>query len=89
VTLCQQSDSGEVVPVSALLRAAADDREAVERERDEWRKRAEDAEARQQDVARTMYRRGYLAGRASQRRGDPAVTNPERHARGEARRLLA
>jgi hypothetical protein len=86
--LIDQSEHAELVPTSALLRAAADDLEAVERERDEWRKRAEDAEAQQQEIARTMYRRGYLAGRSSQRRGDPAVTNPERHARGEARRLL-
>jgi hypothetical protein len=43
---------------------------------------------REQEVARMMYRRGYLAGRNSKRRGDLAVSNPERLARGEARRLM-
>ena len=49
--------------------------------------RAEFAE-RERETARVMYRRGYLAGHAARRRGAPAVTNPERHARGELRELL-
>lgn len=40
------------------------------------------------DVARRMYRRGYLAGRAAQRRGAALTTAPERHARGELRTML-
>jgi hypothetical protein len=44
---------------------------------------------RERDIARRMYRRGYLAGRAAQRRGAMVITNPERHARGELREILA
>lgn len=61
----------------------------LEAERDHLAARVRELEAHQSDVARRMYRRGYLAGRAAQRRGAPAVTNPERHARGEARELTA
>lgn len=43
---------------------------------------------REAEIARTMYRKGYRAGRAAVRRGAPAVTNPERHARGDLRRML-
>jgi hypothetical protein len=37
---------------------------------------------------RAAYRRGYHAGRAAQRRGAPAVDDPERHARGWIRKAL-
>jgi hypothetical protein len=40
------------------------------------------------DVVRRAYRRGYLTGRAAQRRGEPAVTNPERQARGWVRQAV-
>lgn len=69
---------------SALVAAAAYDMEQLEAERDQWRRVAQEA----QEMGVTMYRKGYLAGRAAKRRGDPAVTNPERHARSETRRLL-
>jgi hypothetical protein len=41
------------------------------------------------EAIRAAYRRGYFAGRASQRRGAPAVDEPERHARGWIREALA
>jgi ribosomal protein L13 len=41
------------------------------------------------EAVRAAYRRGYYAGRASQRRGAPAVPDPERHARGWIREVLA
>jgi len=41
------------------------------------------------EAIRAAYRRGYYAGRASQRRGAPATPNPERHARGWIREALA
>lgn len=44
--------------------------------------------AHQAEVGRKLYRRGYLAGRAAQRRGAPSTSAPERHARGETRELL-
>lgn len=44
---------------------------------------------READMIRRAYRRGYIAGRASQRRGAPAVTNPERAARTWVRETLA
>jgi hypothetical protein len=53
--------------------------------RAEFQRRATEREA---DLARRMYRKGYLAGRSSQKRGQVQVTNPERHARGDDRRLL-
>lgn len=65
-----------------LLRAAAQTVEAVEAERDA----ALALVANSHEAARKMYRRGYLAGRASV--GRTAVTNPERHARGEARQIM-
>ncbi|MGI9097031.1 MAG: hypothetical protein ACR2H2_00780 [Solirubrobacteraceae bacterium] len=40
------------------------------------------------EAIRAAYRRGYFAGRASQRRGAPAVDDPERHARGWIRKAL-
>jgi hypothetical protein len=40
------------------------------------------------EAIRAAYRRGYFAGRASQRRGAPAVDDPERHARGWIREVL-
>lgn len=43
---------------------------------------------REAEIARRMYRRGYHAGRASARRGAPAVTNPESAAQGELRDIL-
>jgi hypothetical protein len=41
------------------------------------------------EAIRAAYRRGYFAGRASQRRGAPAIDDPERHARGWIREVLA
>jgi hypothetical protein len=41
------------------------------------------------EVVRAAYRRGYFAGRASQRRGAAEVADPERHARGWVREVLA
>ena len=41
------------------------------------------------EAVRAAYRRGYYAGRASQRRGAPAVDDPERRARGWVREVLA
>ena len=41
------------------------------------------------EAVRAAYRRGYFAGRASQRRGAAAVDDPERHARGWIREVLA
>jgi hypothetical protein len=41
------------------------------------------------EAIRAAYRRGYFAGRAAQRRGAPAVEDPERHARGWIRKALA
>jgi hypothetical protein len=40
------------------------------------------------EAIRAAYRRGYFAGRAAQRRGAPAVEDPERHARGWIREAL-
>lgn len=57
-------------------------------ERDEALVRLAEAEQREQDIARRMYRRGYLAGRAAKRRGEPAVTNPESRGRRETREML-
>lgn len=68
---------------SRLLRAAADDLEAMEAERDHWKQCAADLAAEGVEAQRKAYRRGYLAGRSSMQRGAPAVTNPERRARGE------
>jgi hypothetical protein len=41
------------------------------------------------ETVRAAYRRGYFAGRASQRRGAAEVADPERHARGWIREVLA
>lgn len=64
----------------------------LRRERDEAIARADRIEAeaieRQTTIARRMYRRGYLTGRASVRRGAPAVSCPERYARGDVRQIL-
>jgi hypothetical protein len=60
----------------------------LEAERDDLRARVAVVTGRERDIARRMYRRGYLAGRAAQRRGAPAITNPERHARTELREIL-
>jgi len=40
------------------------------------------------EAIRAAYRRGYFAGRAAQRRGAPAIEDPERHARGWIRQAL-
>lgn len=60
----------------------------LEAELDDLRARLVEVTEREQDIVRRMYRRGYLAGRAAQRRGAPVVTNPERHARTELREML-
>jgi hypothetical protein len=46
-------------------------------------------QSRETETIREAYRRGYFAGRQSQRRGAPAVPDPERHARGWVREVLA
>jgi hypothetical protein len=43
----------------------------------------------EREAVRAAYRRGYFAGRASQRRGAAVVADPERHARGWIREVLA
>lgn len=60
----------------------------LERDLERCRTRLRNVDAAQAELARRMYRRGYLAGRAAARRGAPAETAPERHARGDLRRLL-
>lgn len=72
-------ESGSLTGAVALLEA----------ERDDLRARLVEVTEREQDIARRMYRRGYIAGRAAQRRGAPPITNPERHARTELREILA
>jgi hypothetical protein len=39
-------------------------------------------------IVRRAYRRGYLSGRAAQRRGAVAVTNPEKYARTWVREMV-
>ena len=60
----------------------------LELERDRLQARVDTLERRQADIGRKLYRRGYLAGRAAQRRGAPLTTAPERHARGWAREAI-
>ena len=43
---------------------------------------------REQEIARSMYRRGYSSGYQAMRRGEPMRTSPERQARTELRRIL-
>lgn len=62
--------------------------EQLEQERDELARRLFRLEAIWPDKIRGSYRRGYLAGRSAQRRGAPAVTNPERSARGWVREAV-
>ena len=68
------------------------------RERDELARRVAVLDAklievtdpsREGEAVRAAYRRGYFAGRASQRRGAAEVADPERHARGWIREALA
>jgi hypothetical protein len=72
--------------VDGLLRLMAE-RDRLEIEVAALRKKlaAVPAEA---DVVRKAYRRGYMAGRESQRRGAEAVTNPERTSRGWLRQAI-
>lgn len=67
------------------------------RERDEYARQVTILDAKlieltdqmlKDEAIRAAYRRGYHAGRASQRRGAPAVDEPERHARGWIRKAL-
>jgi hypothetical protein len=68
------------------------------RERDELARRVAVLDAKlvevtglwtvEQEAVRAAYRRGYFAGRASQRRGAAEVADPERHARGWIREVL-
>jgi hypothetical protein len=60
----------------------------LERENDLLRAELERLTTRSADIGRRLYRRGYLAGRAAQRRGAVRETAPERHARGWAREML-
>jgi hypothetical protein len=55
---------------------------------DELERRIRQQDHREAEVGRTMYRRGYLAGRAAQRRGAAVVPDPESRARGTAREML-
>jgi hypothetical protein len=69
------------------------------RERDELARRVAVLDAKlveltscwmgEREAVRAAYRRGYFAGRASQRRGAAAIEDPERHARGWVREVLA
>jgi hypothetical protein len=69
------------------------------RERDELARRVAVLDAKlvevaglwtgEQESVRAAYRRGYFAGRASERRGAAEVADPERHARGWIREVLA
>jgi hypothetical protein len=69
------------------------------RERDELARRVAVLDAKlievtglwtvEREAVRAAYRRGYFAGRASQRRGAAEVADPERHARGWIREVLA
>ena len=59
---------------------------AVEAEKLERLRRLEQ---RFPELVRQAYRRGYLAGRAAQRRGAPAASNPEAAARGWVRKVCA
>lgn len=59
---------------------------AVEAERLERLKRLEE---RFPELVRQAYRRGYLAGRASQRRGAPVAPSPEQTARGWVRKVCS
>lgn len=61
---------------------------ALEAERDELARRLAGHDRHTADVATRMYRRGYHAGYTVASRGAPAVTNPERNARGELRQML-
>jgi hypothetical protein len=84
------------VPASgqALVAAVAQ----LARERDELARRVAILDAKlvevtnwhhEREAVRAAYRRGYFAGRAAQRRGAPAVSDPERRARGWVREALA
>lgn len=69
------------------------------RERDELARRVTILDAKLIEVTdrsregeaavREAYRRGYFAGRAAKRRGAAEVADPERHARGWVREVLA
>jgi hypothetical protein len=59
------------------------------RERDALRDRTDRLERQRAEVARLMYRKGYYAGHAAGKRGTERASNPERHARGENRDLMA
>lgn len=81
--------SGSAVLVAEVAQLA--------RERDELARRVAVLDAklievtdrtRESEAVRAAYRRGYFAGRASQRRGAAAVADPERHARGWVREVL-
>lgn len=66
----------------------ADQVALLEAERDDLAARVELLSGKLDGIVRKAYRRGYLTGRASQRRGAPQVTNPERHARTWVREAL-
>jgi hypothetical protein len=50
--------------------------------------READLHAREAEIIRRAYRRGWRAGYFAGRRGAPAVTNPESRARGWVREAL-
>lgn len=73
---------------SAWLAEVAVRVRALEAENTTLRVALADAHAGQAELVRRTYRRGYVTGRSSVRRGQPASTAPERQARGETRTLL-
>lgn len=48
----------------------------------------QERQRREQEIARSMYRRGYSSGYQAMRRGEPQRTAPELQARTELRRML-
>lgn len=61
--------------------------EQLEAERDELTRKLDEVRAKLPGMVRGAYRRGYTTGRAAQRRGAVAVTNPEVEARGWVREM--
>lgn len=70
--------------MSALVTAVA----ALEAERDALLRKVEQLEARESDIGRRLYRRGYETGYSAGRRLALKMSNPDAHARGWARRHM-
>lgn len=63
--------------------------EQLEAERDELTRQLNEIRGKLPAMVRGAYRRGYQTGRAAQRRGSLAVTNPEVEARGWIREVCS